>query len=96
MFSKENGGWIRQQSKKRNNTAGWAGVTTVFVNNLPEFALVYWLREMCSWFGKVVDAFIPESSRRGTGKCFGFVQFREERLAVKCIEALCGSNVDGR
>lgn len=44
----------------------------------------------------MVDAFIPDSSRRGTGKCFGFVRFRGKRLAMKCIEALNGSRVIGR
>lgn len=60
----------------------------MFVDNLPEFTPVYWLRETCSRYRTVADAFIPKSRRRGKRKCFGFVRFKEERITMKCIDAL--------
>ena len=49
------------------------------------------MRKMCSRFGKVVDAFTPESSRRGKGKRFGFVSFRVERIVQTGSDDLNGS-----
>lgn len=49
---------------------------------------------MLSYFGKVLAEFIP--GRRGKGKCFNFVLFRDRRLAVKVVEAMNESSLGGR
>lgn len=50
------------------------------LKNMAENTLVEWLRSSFSLFGKVVDAFIHQFGRKGQGRCFGFVRFRERRL----------------
>lgn len=59
-----------------------------FVDNMPEDTQVKWLMWAFSRFGKVVDAFIPASSRRGRHKCFGIVPFRYRFIAEKAIDVM--------
>lgn len=46
-------------------------------------------------FGKVADTFIPDSSRRRKGKCFGFVRFWEKKGSLE-VESLDGSSIGRR
>lgn len=57
----------------------WEELIFVFVDGLLIFTRVEWLSSAFSQFGKVVDAFIPNSSRKGRSGCFGFVRFREKK-----------------
>lgn len=52
----------------------------MFVDNLPEVTSIDWLRAEFSSLGKVWDAFILASSRKGRGKCFGFASLGIEGL----------------
>ena len=69
---------------------------TVFVNNLPEVTRVNQLRNAFSSMGKVFDAFIANSSRRGRGVYFGFVRFADMGTAVKAVEKMNGMIFVGR
>ena len=44
----------------------------------------------------MVGVFIPASSRRGRGRCFGFVRFQGRNLAMKAVDAMDGYNLGGR
>lgn len=74
----------------------WEDLVSVFVDNMLESTSTKWLRVVFSWFGKVMDAFIPLSSKRGKGWCFGFVRFREYSLALKAVKAMNGCSLGGR
>ena len=60
----------------------------VFVNNIPEATGVDQLRNAFSPMGKVFYAFIPVSSRRGKGVCFGFVRFGEMGTPIKAVDRM--------
>lgn len=42
------------------------------------------------------DAFIPGSSRRGQGRCFGFFQFGHRRVAMKAVSFMDSYRQCGR
>lgn len=69
----------------------WEDLFTLFVDNMLENAPVVCLRFAFSCFGKAADAYIPLSSTRGKGKCFGFVRFRGHIAAQKAIAAMNGT-----
>lgn len=65
----EDGEWTTYSSRrtlKKDKRVKWEDLITVFVDNMPVVTQAKWLMWAFSRFGKVVDAFIPASSRRGT------------------------------
>lgn len=74
----------------------WEKLVSVFVNNLPELTVADQLRLAFSPAGKVYDAFIPASSRRGRGCCFGFVGFENLGTATKAVTMMNGKRFAGR
>lgn len=75
------------QSKmaRRRILVGWEDVITIFVDNIPEFTPVYWLRKTCSKHGNVVDAYILDS-RRGKGSCIWFCEVQRNEDSYECID----------
>lgn len=75
-FEEKEGYWTTVVTQRGGDTvvARWEDLIAIFVDNLPESFFAEKLRKVFSTFGRVADSFIPASSRRGNGKCFGFVQ----------------------
>ena len=92
----EDGCWVLYRGRKRATKVRWEALVSVFVVNMPESTSAEWLRAVFSWFGKVIDAFIPLSSRRGKVWCFGFVRLREYSLPLKAVKAMNGCSLGGR
>lgn len=90
--------WVPVHNKGfgKSKRIRWEEPISVFVNCIPVFTRVKWLRSAFSQFGKVVDAFIPNSSRIGRNGCYGFMRFRERRIALHAIEAMNGSSLCGK
>lgn len=65
-------------------------------NTLPESTQVDQLRFLFSSFGVVLDVLIPASSRRGRGRCFGFLTFKERSISFKAVDAMDGYSLGGR
>lgn len=63
---------------------------------MPEHIVVGWLWRTFSSFGKVYDAFIPASSRKGRGFCFGFVRFGDMETAKKIVVNTNNCDTGGR
>lgn len=89
--------WIPAVNRRErsNNRIKWEELISVFVSNMPEEVAVEWLWKSFSSFRKVADAFIPASSRRGKGFCFGFMRFEDRKEADRAIQMLNGSNCGG-
>lgn len=90
--------WVIVQGKRRRRSKlqTWKDLVSMFVGNMPEDVHVEWLKRTFSFYGKVVDAYIPASTRRGKGWCFGFVRFREMNLALRAINVVHGNSLGGR
>lgn len=71
---------VQRRMDVRSQFVKWEDSLFVFVENMAENTLVEWLRSSFSLFGKVVDGFVHQFGRKGQGRCFGFVRFRERRL----------------
>lgn len=84
--------WITAVNRRErsNNRIKWEELISVFVSNMPEEVAVEWLWKSFSSFRKVADAFIPASSRRGKGFCFGFMRFEDRKAADRDIQMLNG------
>lgn len=74
----------------------WEDLESVFVNNLPEVTFAEQLRIAFSSVGRVFDAFIPASGRRGRGFCFDFVCFADMGTALRAVKMLDGASFAGR
>lgn len=74
----------------------WEDLITVFVDYLLESTTADQLRSAFSPFRMVVDSFILDYGRKGQGRCFGFVQFREREEAMCAVKSLDGSYLGGR
>lgn len=73
--------WIAVERKRVSDRSSvrWEESISLFVDNLLGSMSLDWLRSFSSSFGRVADIFVPASDRRGKGKCFDFVHFRERR-----------------
>lgn len=71
-------------------------LTKLYVGNLPYSYQESNLMEMFSEYGTVVSATIITDRQSGRSKGFGFVEFEAEEEAKAAIEALNGTEVDGR
>lgn len=54
------------------------------------------LGELFSQFGEVVDAVVLKDKMTGRSRGFGFVEMANEEQAKKAMEALNGSDMEGR
>jgi hypothetical protein len=92
------GEWTTVSSRFRrsNRRFRWENLVSVFVNNLPELTVPDQLRLAFSSVGRVFDVFIPASSRRGRGFCFGFVRFGSMEIAVRAVNLMNGRSFAGR
>lgn len=92
------GEWTTVSSRFRRSSRRfrWENLVSVFVNNLPELTVPDQLRLAFSSVGRVFDVFIPASSRRGRGFCFGFVRFGNMEIAVRAVNLMNGRSFAGR
>ena len=69
----DRGGWTTVGSSRgrRRVSIKWEDLVSVFVSNLPELTVSDQLRLAFSSVGRVFNAFIPASSRKGRGFCLG-------------------------
>ncbi|XXG62943.1 hypothetical protein AAC387_Pa05g1227 [Persea americana] len=69
------GGWKIVERGNSKRAVRWEDLVSVFMDNLLESMTTERLRSLFSSFGQVMDVFIPASSRRVRGRCFGFARF---------------------
>ena len=72
------------------------GVTSLFVDSIPQKLPPSWLRVIFERVGKVDDVYISKKPRKHTKECFAFVRFRKSVEAMKAIEELDGYSIRGR
>ena len=70
--------------------------TKLFIGNLSWGATDDMLRDAFGAYGELEDVFIMKDRATGRSKGFAFVTFANEEDAHKAIEALNGSEIDGR
>lgn len=93
----EGHGWIRVQKKPDFRRAvKWENLVTVFVAICWRILLPVGSKVFSPAIVRMWMLFIPKSNRRGFGHCFGFVRFKDRRLALKSIAAVNGSSLMGR
>ena len=68
----------------------------MYVGNLSYNTGASQLRDLFAAFGDVVDATVISDKDTGRSKGFGFVEMREQQDGDDAIQALDGSNLDGR
>lgn len=68
----------------------------VYVGNLPWSIATDQLRDLFEEHGEVVDAIVMKDRATGRSRGFGFVEMGSEEETQKAIEALNGTEVDGR
>lgn len=68
----------------------------LFVGSLPWSINDEGLKQVFTPFGKVVSATVVSDRRSGRSKGFGFVEMENDSEAKAAIEALNGSELDGR
>ena len=68
----------------------------LFVGSLPWSVNDEGLKQVFTPFGKVVSATVVSDRRSGRSKGFGFVEMENDSEAKAAIEALNGSELDGR
>lgn len=92
------GEWTTVGSRCRRSKRSfrWENLVSVFVSNLPELTVADQLRLAFSSVGRVFDVFIPASSRRGRGFCFGFVRFGSMETAARAVNLMNGRSFAGR
>lgn len=72
LEKKTEGDWTTLgRRKSRDWSARWECLISVFVDNLPESTTAEQLRNAFLYFGRIADAFIPASGRRGVLCVFG-------------------------
>lgn len=68
----------------------------IYVGNLAYSTSGNDLRELCEQFGEVNSADVISDRDSGRSKGFGFVEMADNAAAAKAIEALNGTELDGR
>ena len=68
----------------------------LFVGSLPWAVNDESLKQAFAAYGKVVSATVVTDRRSGRSKGFGFVEFENDAEAKAAIEALNGSELNGR
>jgi RNA recognition motif-containing protein len=68
----------------------------LFVGSLPWAVNDEGLKEVFTPYGKVVSATVVKDRRSGRSKGFGFVEMEKDSEAKAAIEALNGSELNGR
>lgn len=68
----------------------------LFVGNLPWSIDSEQLKETFSKYGDVTDAHVLTDKVTGRSRGFGFVEFATDEEAASAIDALDGSEMDGR
>jgi RNA recognition motif-containing protein len=68
----------------------------IYVGSLPYAATDAKLEELCSRYGTVVSARVTTDKLTGRSKGFGFVEMKSSSEAQAAIDALNGSEFDGR
>ena len=68
----------------------------LFVGNLAFAVTTDDLRELFSQFGEIIDVIVLTDRMSGRSKGFGFVEFASDDSAKQAIEALHGSDFQGR
>lgn len=71
-------------------------ITKLFVGSLPWAVDDQKLGDLFSQHGEVVSAVVLKDRMTGRSRGFGFVEMTSEEDANKAIEALNGSDLDGR
>ena len=94
----DRGGWttVGNSRGRRRASVKWEDLVSMFVSNLPELIVSDQLRLAFSSVGRVFDAFIPASSRKGRGFCFGFVRFGNLGSPLKAVGMMNGRSFVGR
>ncbi|KUK79156.1 MAG: RRM domain-containing RNA-binding protein [Microgenomates bacterium 39_7] len=73
-----------------------ANQAKVYIGNLPYSVTEDKLREMCQEFGEVTYCKIITQPNTDRSKGFGFAEFSSPEAAQAAIEALHGTEMDGR
>lgn len=68
----------------------------IYVGNLPWSVDSDQLRELFSQHGEVVDTVVMQDRATGRSRGFGFVEMANEEATKKAIEAMNGTEVEGR
>ena len=68
----------------------------LYVGNLAYTTTVDALKAAFSEFGEIVDAIVLTDKYSGRSKGFGFIEFADEAMAQKALEAMNGKEIDGR
>ena len=68
----------------------------LFVGSLPWAVNDEALKEAFATYGNVISANIVRDRQTGRSRGFGFVEFENDSEAAAAIEALNGSEIDGR
>lgn len=68
----------------------------LFVGSLPWAIDNAQLEQLFSQFGKVISAQVLKDRETGRSRGFGFVEMSSDEEAQKAIEALNGSDMEGR
>ena len=68
----------------------------LYVGNLSYNTTSDALKTAFGEFGEIVDAVIITDRNTGRSKGFGFVEFADEAMAQKAMEAMNGKDLDGR
>lgn len=68
----------------------------LFVGNLPWSVDSEKLREIFSAYGEITDATVLTDKFTGRSRGFGFVEYKTDEEAAAAVDALDGSNLEGR
>ena len=68
----------------------------LYVGNLPYEVTSEDLKKLFAELGEIVDAVVIMDKRTGRSKGFGFVEFADEAVAAKAVEAWAGKEMQGR
>ena len=68
----------------------------IYVGNLPYSVTDGELQDLFAQFGEVTSARVISDRETGRAKGFGFVEMRDSAEANKAIEALNGTDMNGR
>ncbi|XP_019161831.1 PREDICTED: polyadenylate-binding protein 6-like [Ipomoea nil] len=82
--------WWQRESELRK-----AGIGNVFVKNLAHSVTSAQLESMFSKYGIILSCKVVEE-KNGKSKCFGFVHFETQNLAISAISSLHGAVFEGK
>ena len=68
---------------------------TLFMDNLPKSMSTFWLWQLCSYDGRVVDVFISRKRRASNPLPFAFVRFSSKQDATNVKGRLDGIIIRG-